>query len=78
MVLGSWLMACGNGLTCITEMATKIIAILSLLYMVAQLLGLSGFQTIIHTHFLTIADYIRLLLLALMLFTLYQGIHKQA
>ena len=57
---------------------SKIIAILSLLYMVAQLLGLSWVSnSIIHTHFQAIADYMRLLFLALMLFIIYQGIRKQ-
>jgi len=79
LVLGSWLMAWREWFDLHQpKWLPKIIAILSLLYMVAQLLGLSWVSnSIIHTHFLTIADYIRLLLLALMLFTLYQGIHKQ-
>ncbi len=43
-----------------------------------QLLGISWVtNTIIHSHFQTIADYIRLLFLALMLFIIYQGIRKQ-
>jgi len=79
LVLGSWLMAWREWFDLHQpKWLPKIIAILSLLYMVAQLLGLSWVSnSIINTHFLTIADYIRLLLLALMLFTLYQGIHKQ-
>jgi hypothetical protein len=79
LVLGSWLMAWREWFDLHQpKWLPKIIAILSLLYMAAQLLGLSWVSnSITHTHFLTIADYIRLLLLALMLFTLYQGIHKQ-
>jgi hypothetical protein len=79
LVLGSWLMAWREWFDLHQpKWLPKIIAILCLLYMVAQLLGVSWVSnSMIHTHFLTIADYIRLLLLALMLFTLYQGIHKQ-
>jgi hypothetical protein len=76
LVLGSWLMAWREWFDLHQpKWLPKIIAILSLLYMVAQLLGLSRVSNSIH--FPTIADYIRLLLLVLMLFTLYQGIHKQ-
>src|SRR5436190_8446328 len=79
LVLGSWLMAWREWFDLHhPKWLPKIIAILALLYMVAQLLGLSWVSnTIIHTYFLTIADYIRLLLLALMLFIIYQGIRKQ-
>jgi hypothetical protein len=79
LVLGSWLMAWREWFDLHQpKWLPKMIAILSLLYMVAQWLGLSWVSNyIIHTHFLTMADYIRLLLLALMLFTLWQGIHKQ-
>jgi len=79
LVLGSWLMAWREwfGLHQ-PKWLPKIIAILALLYMVAQLFGLSWVSnSIIYTHFQTIADYIRLLLLALMLYIIYQGIRKQ-
>jgi len=79
LVLGSWLMAWREWFDLHQpKWFPKMIAILCLLYMGAQLLGVSWVtNSIIHTHFLTIADYIRLLLLALMLFTFYQGIQKQ-
>ena len=79
LVLGSWLMAWREWFDLHQpKWLPKIIAILSLLYMVAQLLGLSWVSSaMLHTHFLTIADYTRLLLLALMLFIVYQGIRKQ-
>ena len=79
LVLGSWLMAWWEWFDLHQpKWIPKMIGILSLLYMLAQLLGISWVSnSTIHTHFLTIADYIRLLLLALMLFTIYQGIRKQ-
>lgn len=55
----------------------KIIAILSLLFMATQLPGLSWVSNSNYTQFQTIADYMRLLLLALMLFIMYLGIRKQ-
>ena len=45
--------------------------------MAAQLLGISWVSPSIHTYFQTIGDYIRLVLLALMLFIIYQGMRKQ-
>jgi hypothetical protein len=79
LVLGSWLMAWREWFDLHQpKWLPKLIAILCLLYMAAQLLGIPWVSnSIIHTHFLTMADYIRLMLLALMLFTLYQGIRKQ-
>ena len=79
LVLGSWLMAWREWFDLHQpKWLPKIIAILTLLYMAAQLLGVSWVSnSLIHTHFQTIADYIRLLILALMLFTLYQGARKQ-
>ena len=53
------------------------IALLTLLFMAAQLLGISWISHSIHTYFQTIGDYIRLLLLALLLFIIYQGMRKQ-
>jgi hypothetical protein len=55
----------------------KIIALLALLFMAAQLLGISWVSNSIHTNFQTIAGYIRLLLLALLLLIIYLGMHKQ-
>jgi hypothetical protein len=46
--------------------------------MAAQLLGLPWVLNSNHTHFQAIADYIRLLFLALMLFISYQGFRKQS
>ncbi len=79
LVLGSWLMAWREWFDLHQpKWLPKMIALLCLLYVGAQLLGISWVtNTIIHSHFLTMADYIRLLLLALMLFTFYQGIQKQ-
>ena len=79
LVLGSWLMAWREWFDLhLPKWLPKMIAILTLLYMLAQCLGLSWVSnSVLHTDFLTIADYIRLLLLASMLFTLYQGIRKQ-
>ena len=79
LVLGSWLMAWREWFDLRRpKWLPGIIAILSLVYMGAQLFGLSWVSNhVINTSFLTIGDYVRMLLLALMLFTLYQGIHKQ-
>ena len=79
LVLGSWLMAWREWFDLHQpKWLPKMIAMLTLLYMLAQCLGLSWVtNSVIHTHFLTMADYIRLLMLALMLFTLCQGIRKQ-
>ncbi|HET7003047.1 MAG TPA: glycoside hydrolase [Puia sp.] len=79
LVLGSWLMAWREWFNLHKQKwLPAMIAILTLLYMLAQLLGLSWISNpAIHTHFLTLADYIRLLMLTTMLFTLYQGIRKQ-
>jgi hypothetical protein len=79
LVLGSWLMAWWEWFDLHQpKWLPKIIAILALLYMAAQLPGLSGVSnSTIHISFQTIADYIRLLLLAMMLFIIYQGIRKQ-
>lgn len=79
LVLGSWLMAWREWFELgQSKWLPKIIGTLALLYMAAQLLGLSLLSnSMLQSHFLTIADYIRLLLLALMLFIIYQGIRKQ-
>ena len=79
LMLGSWLMTWWEWFELHQpKWLPKITAILTLLYMATQLLGLSWISnSIIHTHFQTIADYMRLLFLALMLFIIYQGIRKQ-
>jgi len=78
LVLGSWLMAWREWFDLRqSKWLPKIIALLTLLFMVAQLLGISWVSHSIHTYFQTIADYIRLLLLALLLFIIYQGMLKQ-
>jgi hypothetical protein len=78
LVLGSWLMAWREWFDLHKpKWLPKIIALLTLLFMVSQWLSLSWVSHSIHTHFQTIADYLRLLLLAVMLFTLYQGARKQ-
>ena len=77
-MLGSWLMAWREWFNLRQpKWLPKVIALLTLLFMVAQLLGISWVLHSIHIYFQTIADYIRLLLLAVMLFTIYQGIRKQ-
>ena len=78
LVLGSWLMAWREWFNLRQpKWLPKIIALLALLFMAAQLLGISWVSHSIHTYFQTIADYIRLLLLALLLFIIYQGMRKQ-
>jgi len=78
LVLGSWLMAWKEwfGLHK-PKWLSKIIAVLTLLFMAAQLLSISWVSHSIHIYFPTIADYTRLLLLALLLFIIYLGIRKQ-
>jgi hypothetical protein len=78
LVLGSWLMAWREWFDLHKpKWLPKIIALLTLLFMVSQLLSLSWVSNSSHIHFQTIADYLRLLLLAVMLFTLCQGIRRQ-
>ena len=78
LVLGSWLMAWWEWFDLRQpKWLTKIIAILTLLFMAIQLLGLPWISNSIHIHFQAIADYVRLLMLALMLFIMYRGIRKQ-
>lgn len=78
LVLSSWLMAWWEWFDLRQpKWLPKIIAILALLFMATQLLGLPWVSNSIHTHFQTIADYMRLLFLTLMLFIMYQGIRKQ-
>lgn len=79
LVLGSWLMAWREWFDLRQpKWLPKIIETLSLLYMATQFLSLSSVSnSIVQTPFSTIADYIRLLLLSLMLFTICQAIYKQ-
>jgi len=77
LMLGSWLMAWREWFELYQpRWLPKVIATLTLLYMVAQLFGISWISYSTHTHFQAIASYIRLSLLAVMVFTLYQGIRK--
>ncbi len=78
LVLGSWLMAWREWFELRQpKWLPKLIALLTLLFMTFQLLGLSWISDSAHTQFQTIADYARLPLLTLMLFIMYQGIRKQ-
>jgi len=78
LVLGSWLMAWREWFDLYKpKWLPKIIALVTLLFMAAQLLSISWVSHSIHTYFQTIADYVRLLLLALLLFIIYQGMRKQ-
>src|SRR6185369_6020667 len=79
LMLGSWLMAWWEWFDLHRpKWLPKAIAILALLYVATQLLGLSWItNSLIHAHYQTIVDYLRLLLLALTLFILYKGMRKQ-
>jgi hypothetical protein len=79
LMLASWLMAWQEWFDLHRpNWLPKVIAILTLLYMTVQLLGLPWVTNpIVDTYFQTAGDYIRLLFLALMLFIIYQGIRKQ-
>src|SRR6187399_927066 len=78
LVLGSWLMAWREWFNLRKpKWLPKFIALLTLLFMTAQLLGISWVSHSIHIYFQTIADYIRLALLALLLFIIYLAIRKQ-
>ncbi len=78
LVLGSWLMAWREWFALHKpKWLPKMIALVTLLFMASQLLSLSWVSNSMHTYFQTIAGYLRLLLLAVMLITLYQGVSKQ-
>lgn len=79
LMLGSWLMAWWEWFDLQqAKWIPKVIAIVALLYIAAQLLGLSWVTNpFIHTHYQAIVDYLRLLFLALMIFIIYQGLRKQ-
>lgn len=79
LMLGSWLMAWWEWFDLHQpKWLPKIIALLALLYVATELLGLTWASgSIIQTHYQTIADDIRLLLLVLMLFIVFLGVRKQ-
>jgi len=79
LMLGSWLIAWWEWFDLHQpKWLPKIIAILALLYVATQMLGFIWVSNaMIHTHYQTIAGYIRLLLLALVLLITYLGIRKQ-
>jgi hypothetical protein len=79
LMLGSWLMAWWEWFELHQpKWLPKIITTLALLYMATQVLGLTWLSSaIIQTHYQAITDYIRLLLLASMLFIIGLGIRKQ-
>lgn len=79
LVLGSWLMAWWEWFNLRQpKWLPKIVALLALLFMAAQFFALPWVtDSISHTYFKTAGDYTRLLLLALMLFIIYQGMRKQ-
>jgi hypothetical protein len=78
LMLSSWLIASWEWFDLQQpKWLPKIVAVLTLLYLAIQLLGLSwSTNSFIHEHYSTIADLLRLGLLALMLFIIYQGIRK--
>ena len=78
LMLGSWLMAWWEWFDLQRpKWIPKIIAVLALLYLAIQLLGISWVtNSLLHEHYSTIVDLLRLGLLALMLFIIYQGIRK--
>ncbi|AEV97250.1 glycoside hydrolase [Niastella koreensis] len=78
LVLGSWLMAWREWFNLHQpKWLPGMIALFAFLLMAVQLSGLPWVSPSIHTRFQTIADYLRLVLLALMLFIIYQGMRKQ-
>jgi len=78
LMLGSWLMAWWEWFDLQRpKWLPKIIAVLALLYLAIQLLGISWVtNSLLHEHYSTIVDLLRLGLLALMLFIIYRGIRK--
>ena len=79
LMLGSWLLAWREWFDLQRpQWLPKIIAILALSYLATQVLGIFWVSNaFLHTNYPAMADYIRLLLLALMLFILYRGIRQQ-
>ena len=78
LMLGSWLMAWWEWFDLQRpKWLPKIMAVLALLYLAIQLLGISWVtNSLLHEHYSTIVDLLRLGLLALMLFIIYRGIRK--
>lgn len=79
LMLGSWLIAWWEWFDLERpKWLPKVIAIVALLYMAVQWLGISwATNSFLHAHYQTVADYLRLLLLAGMLFITYRAIRKQ-
>lgn len=79
LMLGSWLIAWWEWFDLHQpKWLPKIIAALTLLYVAIQVLGLTWVSSaIIQTHYQTIADDIRLVLLVLMLFITFLAVRKQ-
>lgn len=79
LMLGSWLIAWWEWFDLHQpKWLPKIIAALTLLYVAIQVLGLTWVSSaIIQTHYQTIADDIRLVLLVLMLFITFLAVGKQ-
>ncbi len=78
LILGSWLMAWREWYQ-LGQLSwlSKTIAVLTLVYIVAQLLALPWFPvSAAHTTFQSIADYTRLLFIALLLLIVYLGMRK--
>jgi hypothetical protein len=77
-VIGSWLMVWREWFNLRQpKWLPKMIALLVLLFMATQWFGISGSSHPIHIYFQTIADYIRLTLLMLLLVIIYLGMRKQ-
>lgn len=77
-VLGSWLMAWREWFDLHKpKWLPTIIAALTLLFMAAQLFGISWVSHAAHTYFQTMGDYTRLSLLVLLLLIIFQGMRKQ-
>ncbi|AZA83129.1 glycoside hydrolase [Chryseobacterium lactis] len=79
LVLGSWIIAWKDwyGLDRI-DWITKIVAVLTLVYMSTQLLGLPWlFKSIPYSLFQKASEYIRLFFVLLMIYTLFRGIRQE-
>lgn len=78
LVLGSWLMAWREWFILRKpKWLPQILVLLVLLLMASQLFGILRVSYSIYPYFETIADYIRLILLALLLFIIYKGMRKR-
>jgi len=76
LVIGSWLMACRSWFKLNrSALISKVITILTLLYMCSQLLRLAWVcDAVPHILFQDISNYVRLLFLGLMLYIIYKGV----